>query len=381
MDSSNLEDIRPFYVMEILEKALKLQSLGRDIVHLEIGEPTENVDNLIVDSAQNALNNKLYRYTNSFGIETLREKISQYYEKVHNTLVSKERIMITTGSSAGIVLAVLASTSINDEVIVVEPHYPCYPQILKILGRVPRVFTTYEKDNFQINIDKLQDSISQNTTSIIINSPSNPTSVSQNQDVLKSISRLNLNIISDEIYHGLSFNSKTNSIIEFASKNSFIVNGFSKLYAMTGWRLGYIVIPSDKVRSVQKLQQNMFICAPTISQHAAVSAYNIKNKVQKNILKSYEQKRDFALRFLNEMGIKVNYTPDAAFYILCNFEDYCESSLDLCKDLLDKVGLAVAPGIDFGENYKKYVRISYAGSMEELQKGLMLLKEYMLKYK
>jgi len=381
MDSSNLEDIRPFYVMEILEKALKLQSLGRDIVHLEIGEPTENVDNLIVDSAQNALNNKLYRYTNSFGIETLREKISQYYEKVHNTLVSKERIMITTGSSAGIVLAVLASTSINDEVIVVEPHYPCYPQILKILGRIPRVFTTYEKDNFQINIDKLQDSISQNTTSIIINSPSNPTSVSQNQDVLKSISRLNLNIISDEIYHGLSFNSKTNSIIEFASKNSFIVNGFSKLYAMTGWRLGYIVIPSDKVRSVQKLQQNMFICAPTISQHAAVSAYNIKDKVQKNILKSYEQKRDFALRFLNEMGIKVNYTPDAAFYILCNFEDYCESSLDLCKDLLDKVGLAVAPGIDFGENYKKYVRISYAGSMEELQKGLMLLKEYMLKYK
>src|SRR5210317_235958 len=381
MDSSNLEDIRPFYVMEILEKALKLQSLGRDIVHLEIGEPTENVDNLIVDSAQNALNNKLYRYTNSFGIETLREKISQYYEKVHNTLVSKERIMITTGSSAGIVLAVLASTSINDEVIVVEPHYPYYPQILKILGRIPRVFTTYEKDNFQINIDKLQDSISQNTTSIIINSPSNPTSVSQNQDVLKSISRLNLNIISDEIYHGLSFNSKTNSIIEFASKNSFIVNGFSKLYAMTGWRLGYIVIPSDKVRSVQKLQQNMFICAPTISQHAAVSAYNIKDKVQKNILKSYEQKRDFALRFLNEMGIKVNYTPDAAFYILCNFEDYCESSLDLCKDLLDKVGLAVAPGIDFGENYKKYVRISYAGSMEELQKGLMLLKEYMLKYK
>ena len=381
MDSSNLEDIRPFYVMEILEKALKLQSLGRDIVHLEIGEPTENVDNLIVDSAQNALNNKLYRYTNSFGIETLREKISQYYEKVHNTLVSKERIMITTGSSAGIVLAVLASTSINDEVIVVEPHYPCYPQILKILGRIPRVFTTYEKDNFQINIDKLHDSISQNTTSIIINSPSNPTSVSQNLDVLKSISKLNLNIISDEIYHGLSFNSKTNSIIEFASKNSFIVNGFSKLYAMTGWRLGYIVIPSDKVRSVQKLQQNMFICAPTISQHAAVSAYNIKNKVQKNILKSYEQKRDFALRFLNEMGIKVNYTPDAAFYILCNFEDYCESSLDLCKDLLDKVGLAVAPGIDFGENYKKYVRISYAGSMEELQKGLMLLKEYMLKYK
>ena len=381
MDSSNLEDIRPFYVMEILEKALKLQSLGRDIVHLEIGEPTENVDNLIVDSAQNALSNKLYKYTNSFGIETLREKISQYYEKVHNTLVSKERIMITTGSSAGIVLAVLASTSINDEVIVVEPHYPCYPQILKILGRSPKVFTTYEKDNFQINIDKLHDSISQQTTSIIINSPSNPTSVSQNQDVLKSISRLNLNIISDEIYHGLSFNSKTNSIIEFASKNSFIVNGFSKLYAMTGWRLGYIVIPSDKVRSVQKLQQNMFICAPTISQHAAVSAYNIKNKVHKNILKSYEQKRDFALRFLNEMGIKVNYTPDAAFYILCNFEDYCESSLDLCKDLLDKVGLAVAPGIDFGENYKKYVRISYAGSMEELQKGLMLLKEYMLKYK
>lgn len=381
MDSSNLEDIRPFYVMEILEKALKLQSLGRDIVHLEIGEPTENVDNLIVDSAQNALSNKLYKYTNSFGIETLREKISQYYERVHNTLVSKERIMITTGSSAGIILAVLASTSINDEVIVVEPHYPCYPQILKILGRSPKVFTTYEKDNFQINIDKLHDSISQQTTSIIINSPSNPTSVSQNQDVLKSISRLNLNIISDEIYHGLSFNSKTNSIIEFASKNSFIVNGFSKLYAMTGWRLGYIVIPSDKVRSVQKLQQNMFICAPTISQHAAVSAYNIKNKVQENILKSYEQKRDFALRFLNEMGIKVNYTPDAAFYILCNFEDYCESSLDLCKDLLDKVGLAVAPGIDFGENYKKYVRISYAGSMEELQKGLMLLKEYMLKYK
>lgn len=381
MDLSSLEDIRPFYVMEILEKALKLQSLGRDIVHLEIGEPTENVDNLIINSAQNALNNNLDKYTNSFGIESLREKISQYYEKVHHTLVPTDRIMITTGSSAGIILAILASTSINDEVIVVEPHYPCYPQILKILGRKPKIFPTFEEDNFQINVDKLRGTISQSTTAIIINSPSNPTSVSQNPDVLESVVRMNLNIISDEIYHGLSFGSKIKSIIEFESKNTFIVNGFSKLYAMTGWRLGYIVIPSDKVRSVQKLQQNMFICAPTISQYAAVSAYEIKSEVQKNILKSYVQKRDFALRFLDEIGIKVNYVPDAAFYILCNFEDYCESSLDLCKDLLDKVGLAIAPGIDFGENYKKYVRISYAGSMEELQKGLMLLKEYILKYK
>mgnify|MGYP000424547928 FL=1 len=381
MDLSSLEDIRPFYVMEILEKALKLQSLGRDIVHLEIGEPTENVDNLIINSAQNALNNNLDKYTNSFGIESLREKISQYYEKVHHTLVPTDRIMITTGSSAGIILAILASTSINDEVIVVEPHYPCYPQILKILGRKPKIFSTFEEDNFQINVDKLRGTISQSTTAIIINSPSNPTSVSQNPDVLESVVRMNLNIISDEIYHGLSFGSNIKSIIEFESKNTFIVNGFSKLYAMTGWRLGYIVIPSDKVRSVQKLQQNMFICAPTISQYAAVSAYEIKSEVQKNILKSYEQKRDFVLRFLDEIGIKVNYVPDAAFYILCNFEDYCESSLDLCKDLLDKVGLAIAPGIDFGENYKKYVRISYAGSMEELQKGLMLLKEYILKYK
>ena len=381
MDLSSLENIRPFYVMEILEKALKLQSLGRDIVHLEIGEPTENVDNLIINSAQNALNNNLDKYTNSFGIESLREKISQYYEKVHHTLVPTDRIMITTGSSAGIILAILASTSINDEVIVVEPHYPCYPQILKILGRKPKIFSTFEEDNFQINVDKLRGTISQSTTAIIINSPSNPTSVSQNPDVLESVVRMNLNIISDEIYHGLSFGSNIKSIIEFESKNTFIVNGFSKLYAMTGWRLGYIVIPSDKVRSVQKLQQNMFICAPTISQYAAVSAYEIKSEVQKNILKSYEQKRDFVLRFLDEIGIKVNYVPDAAFYILCNFEDYCESSLDLCKDLLDKVGLAIAPGIDFGENYKKYVRISYAGSMEELQKGLMLLKEYILKYK
>ena len=380
MTNLSKPEISPFIVMEILEEAQKLEKMGKRIIHFEIGEPTEEVDEKIIKKGLKALKDKRYKYSSSLGIHELRKLISDDYKINFDLNIEPERIIITSGSSTAILLAILSSTKINDEIIIIDPHYPCYPQIIKILGRNIKIFKTYETDNYQIDINELKKIISKKTKGLIVNSPANPTGVSQSDSILKKLSKLNIQIISDEIYQGLSIDYPLNTILKHDLTNSIVVNGFSKYYSMTGWRLGYIVMPKSLIRYAQKLQQNMFICAPTISQHAATGCYEITKKNKDLLIKKYKKNRDFLIKELSKMNININYKPDSAFYIFCDMSNYTKNSLNLCKDILDKVGLALAPGIDFGEDYKKFVRISYASTFSDIEKGITLLDSYLKKY-
>jgi len=379
MNSAILDSIEPFYVMEILEQAQKYEKKGINISHLEIGEPTEKINKIIKERAIEAIKNDNDRYTHSLGLQELRIAIAAKYKKNTGVNISEERVVITTGSSGAIILGLLSTIEENDEVIIVEPHYPCYPQLVKVFGGQIKLFTTSSEENYQININKLKKIITKKTKLIIVNSPSNPTGVTQSPEVLKSIADLGIKVISDEIYQELNYKYKIDTMLNYKD-DAIIVNGFAKFYSMTGWRLGYLIAPKNMIRNMQKLQQNMFICAPTISQYSAIGAFQIDDEEIQKMKNDYKIKKNFVIKKLNEIGMSIDYNPDSTFYVLCNMEKFNIDSLELSLDMLDKVGLAVAPGKDFGPNYNRYIRISYASSMDNLQVGLEKLNKYILEY-
>ena len=379
MNEKLISSIEPFYVMEILEKANKLEEKGRKIVHLEIGEPTESVHPFIKKEAISGINRNNDKYSHSLGLPALRNSISKKYFKDFNLKISPDRMAITTGASSALVLSLLATMSKGDEVVLVEPYYPCYPQLIKIFGGKVKIFTTRLDENFQINTSKFKSFISSKTKLIILNSPSNPTGVSQSAKVLKFLSSLKIQIISDEIYQGLNYGAETRTILNYAP-SAIVVNGFSKLYSMTGWRLGHLIVPMKLIRGVQKLQQNMFICAPVISQYGAIGALRISKNEIDFMLSEYKARRDFMLSALNDLGIDVAYNPDSSFYVFCNMEKYCKDSLKLSLDILNRVGLAVAPGRDFGPTFNGYIRLSYSSSFKNIKNGLKRLKKYIKEY-
>ncbi len=365
--------------MEILEKAQEYEKKGRNITHLEIGEPTESTNLLIKKSAKQSINSNNSRYSNSLGIQELREKIATKYKNNHGVNLTPEQIVITNGSSAALILSLITLIKPGDHVILVEPYYPCYPQLIKILGGKVRIFKTSVEDEYQINIKKFSKFINKKDKVLILNSPSNPTGVSQNEDVLKFLSALKINVISDEIYEGLNYDSNPETFLNY-NKNSMVVNGFSKFYSMTGWRLGFLIAPENLIRGIQKLQQNMYICAPTVSQYAGIGALSINQKEIGRLLSSYKKRRDYALSSLSDMGIDVGYVPDSSFYIFADMSKYTDNSLDLSLDILKKVGLGVAPGIDFGPSFNKFIRFSYSSSLKNIQVGFGKMREYIKEY-
>jgi aspartate/methionine/tyrosine aminotransferase len=379
MNSDLLDDIEPFYVMEILEEAQKYEKKGIDISHLEIGEPTRKTNKLIKQYANKAISSNYDRYSHSLGIQPLREAIAKKYKKEMGINISEDQVIITTGSSAAIILGLITSIEEGDEVLLVEPYYPCYPQLVKIFGGKIKLFTTHPEENFQINIKNIKKAITKKTKLIIINSPSNPTGVAQTGEVLKSIGELGIKIISDEVYQGLNYEQSPETMLKY-KPDSLVVNGFSKFYSMTGWRLGYLIAPKAIIRNAQKLQQNMFICAPTISQHAALGALNIDQEEIQKMKREYIRNKDLLIKELDHIGLNLNYKPDSAFYVLCDMGRICQDSLELSRDILRKVHLGVAPGKDFGPNYNRHIRLSYASSITNLKNGLAKLKKYIYQY-
>jgi len=379
MNNKLLSLIKPFYVMEILEKAQELEKGGKNITHLEIGEPTYKVHELIRRHAKLSINKGKDKYSSSLGLLSLRKKIADRYKAKFGVEVSENEVILTTGSSAALILALISLIKNKDQVVLVEPYYPCYPQLIKILGGKVRVFKTHAKDGYQIDTNKLKKFINKEDKVLIINSPSNPTGVSQKDDVLSFLSTLKINIISDEIYQGLSYIHSPDTMLKYKS-DAIIINGFSKFYSMTGWRLGYLIVPKNLIRGVQKLHQNMYICAPTISQNAAIGALSISDNDINKMLDGYKKKREYMISNLIDMGISLPYIPDSAFYVFADMSKFTNDSLSLSMDILESVGLGVAPGIDFGPSFKKYVRFSYSSSLKNIQIGLDKMREYIKEY-
>jgi len=368
--------IPSFIVMDVLERAHTLEREGCHIIHLEVGEPDFPTPPCICEAAIEAIRRERTHYTHSLGLIELREAICEHYLEKYGVRINPDQIIVTSGTSPALFILFSTLLEQGDEIILSNPHYPCYPNFASFLGAVPAFVNVYEEDGFQFRPEEIKSRINSRTKAILINSPSNPTGNLLSPERMEKIAGLGLHVISDEIYHGLIYGEKEHSILEFTD-NAFVLNGFSKLYAMTGWRIGYIISPLEFVRPMQKIQQNFFISAGSISQWAAVAALNSAGKDVEQMRSIYDERRKYMIKRLRDMGFGLTVEPKGAFYVLVNAKHISSDSYDLAFEILEKAGVGVTPGIDFGRNAEGYLRFSYANSIENIRLGLDRIESFL----
>jgi len=371
----------PFIVMDVLERANEMERQGVHVIHLEVGEPDFDTPQCIKDAACKALDNGHTHYTHSLGMIELREAISEHYLKTYGVSVDPDQIVISSGTSPAMFVMFSALLEKGDQVIVSDPHYACYPNFIKFVQGEPVFIPVYEEDGFQYRPEAIEKKITRKTKGIFINSPSNPTGNLLSKDRMEAVAALSLQpdspyIISDEIYHGLVYEGKEHSILEFTEK-AFVLNGFSKLYAMTGLRLGYMIAPKHFIRPIQKLQQNFFISANAMVQVAGIAAFKQAGEDILRMKRIYNERRQYMIRRLKDMGLGITVEPTGAFYVFANAKHISHDSYKLAFDILEKAHVGVAPGIDFGKNGEGYLRFSYATSMENIARGMDRLEDYL----
>jgi aspartate/methionine/tyrosine aminotransferase len=376
MISNKALEIRSFIVMDVMERALELEQQGNHVIHLEIGEPDFDTPQCIKEACVKALYDGETHYTHSLGLLELREAISADYEKTYGVPVTPDRILIASGTSTAMLLLFSALLEEGNELILPNPYYPCYPNIIKYIGGVPVFVDVLEEEGFQYIPEMISPKIGPRTKGILINSPSNPTGNILSGERMDEIARFSPTIISDEIYHGLVYEGEAHSILEY-TENAFVINGFSKLYAMTGWRLGYVIAPKECIRPMQRIQQNLFISPNSFVQLAAITALREAEGDVRQMRETYDQRRKFMIRRLRELGFGIMVEPTGAFYILANAKRFSGDSYHLAFDILEKAKVGVAPGIDFGTNAEGFLRFSYARSMENIVEGMDRLEAYL----
>jgi aspartate/methionine/tyrosine aminotransferase len=383
MDNINVakrcESITPFMVMEIMEKIHKMESDGIDVIHLEIGEPDFNTPACIKDATMQAFDNNETSYTHSLGDIRLRKEICQWHKDKYNTIVNPDNILVTSGTSPAMFLLFSVLVNPGDEVIISDPHYACYPNFIKFSGAIPVTVPVYEEEGFQYTPDAIKEKITEKTKAILINSPSNPTGNIMSKKRMEEITALAENegiyIISDEIYHGLVYDGTEHSILEF-TYNAFVFNGFSKLFAMTGLRLGYLIAPEKFMRALQILHQNFFICANATAQIAGTKALKHAYKETRSMNEKYNERRVYMIERLKKMDLSIKVEPTGAFYTFVNVKHISMDSFGLAINVLEKAHVGVTPGIGFGANGEGYLRLSYANSLDNIKKGLDRLEDY-----
>jgi aspartate/methionine/tyrosine aminotransferase len=368
--------ISPFLVMDILDRGRAMERAGRHVIHLEVGEPDFDTPEVIKEAGIRALREGKTHYTDSMGLLELREAISEHYWECYRVRVSPDRILITAGSSPAMLLAFSALLENGDEVIFSDPGYACYSNFVAFHDGVPVTVEVSEEEGFQFRPDAIARKICPRTKGIIINSPANPTGMLLEPERIQEIAQLGPLLLSDEIYHGLVYGEKAHSALEFTDR-AFVFSGFSKLYAMTGWRLGYVIVPQEFVRPMQKIHQNFFISANAFVQWAGVAALREATEDVASMVALYDERRRVLMRGLRDLGFGIRNEPDGAFYIFTNAKHFSPDSLRLSMDILDKVQVGVAPGVDFGVNGEGYLRFSYANSVDNIQEGLARLKRYL----
>lgn len=380
MISDKAQNISPFIVMEVLEKASILEKEGKNIIHLEVGEPDFDVPSCVLKASEIAMNQGKTHYTHSLGDPELRQEICNNYFKNYGVVISPDQVIVTSGTSPAILMVLLALCNPGDEIILSDPGYACYPNFISLSGAKMVKVPVFEKDGFQYRPENICNAITEKTKAILINSPMNPTGNLLSPETLLEIAKFSPYIISDEIYHGLVYEGKAHSILEY-TQNAFVLNGFSKLYAMTGLRLGYVIVPEEFTRPIQKLQQNLFICASSVAQRAGISALREAYTDVEHMKNVYNERRKFMISRLQELGFKITVEPTGAFYIFVNARHLSNDSYKLAFDILENAHVGVTPGIDFGENGEGYLRFSYANSLENIKEGLNRLEKYLREFK
>lgn len=371
--------VRPFVVMDVVARAKELERQGRDIVRMDVGDPDFPTPEVVTRAAEAAMEGGDTGYTQSQGIPDLRDAVAARFGSNYGVDVDAEDIVVTQGTSPAMLLLFGTLLDPGDEVIISDPCYPAYPNYISFLGGVPVRVPARAEDGFRMRIEEIESVITPRTRCIMINSPSNPTGTVLRAEDLKALAavaeRHGIYIASDEIYHGLDFTGVDHTILEYTDR-AFVLNGFSKLYAMTGWRLGYLVAPREFVRPAEVIQQNFFLCANHFVQVAGVTALLEAGPDVQRMRGLYDERRRFLVPALRSLGLGIDVEPTAAFYAFADARAWGADSLALTYRLLEEAGVAAAPGVDFGPGGEGFLRFSYATSLDRLHEGVRRLSDW-----
>jgi aspartate/methionine/tyrosine aminotransferase len=378
------QGISPFYVMELLHRAKQLEAQGRDIIHMEIGEPDFATPQAIVEAGVSHLKTGDVKYTPAAGLPELREKIAEFYQKRYSVTVSKNRVFVTPGASGAFLLALGASLNPEEELLMADPCYPCNSNFVKLFDGKARTVPVDATSGYQLTAEHIRQHWTKATKGALIASPSNPTGTviapEQLKQAIHTVNELGGCFYSDEIYHGLVYGEHAPSALEF-SNNVFVINSFSKYFGMTGWRVGWLIVPEEFVDATEKLAQNIFIATATHSQHAALAAFEESTLAELERRRSeFEARRDFLYGALLRLGFEIPIKPDGAFYIYANCRKFTADSHQFALDLLEAEGVAITPGKDFGSHEANhYVRFAYTTSIDRMAVAMQRLQRFINK--
>ncbi|MBS27603.1 MAG: 1-aminocyclopropane-1-carboxylate deaminase [Alphaproteobacteria bacterium] len=370
--------IDPFIVMDVMREANAMAATGEDIVHLEVGQPGTPAPERVLEAAERALRDNRLGYTDAMGIPQLRERIAEHYVVMYGVDVSPERVVVTTGSSGAFLLAFLGAFDSGDKVALAAPGYPSYRNILSALGIEPVVFETRLADRYQPTPGLLSERAA-DLDGLIVASPSNPTGTMIGGAEMAALTAhcrdRGVRFISDEIYHGITYGHESVTALAYDDE-AVIINSFSKYFSMTGWRLGWMIVPDSMLRSVECLTQNLFISPPTLSQHAAVAAFDSHDELRAKVAK-YARNREILLSELPKVGFDKLAPADGAFYVYADVAQLTNDSPDFCRRMLAEARVATTPGLDF-DPYRgnSFVRFSFAGTEDDMRQAIDRLGDW-----
>jgi aspartate/methionine/tyrosine aminotransferase len=380
--ATRLDDIEPFHVMELLKMAAALEQRGRSVIHMGIGEPDFPAAQPVLDAAAKAISGGTMRYTHAVGLPALREAIAAHYQQRFDVDVAAERIVITAGASGALLLACAALVGRDDEVLMPDPSYPCNRHFVTAFEGKARLIPSGPAQRFQLSAAMVREHWSPSTRGVLLASPSNPTGTSIATTELRDIAELVRErggfTVVDEIYQGLSYDAPPFSALSLG-EDIIVINSFSKYFNMTGWRLGWLVVPPSMMPAVEKLAQNFFICASTLAQQAALACFTPESTAIFEQRKSeFKRRRDFLVPQLQRLGFTIPVLPDGAFYIYADCSRFSVDADAFTRDVLQATGVVMTPGLDFGtRDVERYIRVSYATSMENLQEAARRLEAYL----
>ncbi|MDD9904070.1 MAG: aminotransferase class I/II-fold pyridoxal phosphate-dependent enzyme [Rhodospirillaceae bacterium] len=373
-------DIPPFFVMEVMRAANEREIAKQAVHHLEVGQPGTSAPEGALRAAENALRAERLGYTDALGIPDIREAVAKRYGDYYGLNVAPERIVATTGSSAGFVLAFLAAFDPGDRVALAAPGYPCYRNILSALGIEPVLLPAELSDRFQPTPALLDKALEAGPLAgLIVASPSNPTGTMLDsksfQELVAYCGAHDIRLVSDEIYHGITYGADADSALSF-TQDAVIINSFSKYFSMTGWRLGWMVMPEDLLRVTESLSQNLYISPPTLSQIAAVAALDCSEELDRNVAQ-YARNRELLLEELPKAGFDSIAPADGAFYLYADVSHMTNDSDAFCRTILAETGVAITPGIDFDpDRGNRFVRFSFAGTTDTMAAAAKALQDW-----
>lgn len=375
-----LDKVNPFRVMTVMHRAAELEAKGRRIIHMEVGEPDFVTAQPIQDAAKQALDAGRTRYTTATGIPELRHKLVQYYREANGISVDASRILITPGASAGLMLLAHLLVEPDAEILLSDPAYPCVRNFIHLTGGDPRLLPVSAQSNYQPTLEQLNAAVTSRTRGVWLASPGNPTGTILERSQLQAVSEWarseNLHVLVDEIYHGLHYVDDMPSVLE-VDQDAFVVNSFSKYFGMTGWRLGWIVVPSAYIEKATILAQNLYISAPSIAQYAALAAFEPDTReILEQRRQAFRERGEYLAAALRDLGFGLPEAVQGAFYLYADIGKFSDDAETFCRDLLEDTGVAITPGTDFGEyQANRFVRFAFTTSLEDLREGVARLRQ------